>query len=218
MLSQSSLEQVFLKKIRCNHVEEDESSIVKVQPTRNDYIIAYLSLFFAFFVPGLHRFVLGETYSGIFYLFTLNELLLGWLVDFFRLPWILERSVTKFGHLTCCACCAAKPYIEGAAASRTACCKCWCTESLNEDDIKNIKNVNPTICDYLTTYVTFLFAIIVPGLHRFTLGDYGMGWLYLFTFNGMTIGWLVDLFYLNWLIKRSIYKRGRVCCGPCNRK
>ena len=220
VLSQSSLEQVFLKKIRSENDTEEEDEIVKIPPTCTDYVIAYVCLFLAIFIPGLHRFVLGEYYSGVFYLFTFNEFLVGWAVDWFRLPWIVERSVTKFGHLRCCRCCCggAYPYVEGAAGRRTSCCQLWCYETLSEDDIINISSVKPTICDYLTTIITFIAAIYVPGLHRFVLGDYGMGWLYLCTLNFFYVGWFVDLFYLPWLVKRSVYKNGRVLCGPCNNK
>ena len=88
-LSQSTLEQVFLKQIRPSGQEEtgkasgsSSSNAIKV-PHRCDYINGYLIWMLAGVIPGLHQFYLGDTWRGLKYFFTLNEFVVGWLLDLF---------------------------------------------------------------------------------------------------------------------------------------
>jgi ABC-type sulfate/molybdate transport systems ATPase subunit len=108
-LSQSTLEQVFLKQIRPNEKDamllaeqkETESRI----PQFSDYAMAYTCWLLAFFIPGLHHFYLGNFWRGIKYLFTLNELFVGWALDIFELHILVKKSVEEHGSRTCCYCC-----------------------------------------------------------------------------------------------------------------
>jgi ABC-type multidrug transport system ATPase subunit/TM2 domain-containing membrane protein YozV len=116
-LSQSSLEQVFLKQIRPTNAE---STIMEQQriggvrvPTGLDYFFGYLIWFLAFFIPGLHHFYLGNTARGLKYLFTINEFFVGWFLDLFELHMLIRKSVDEFGNARCCGCCRKEPFPVG---------------------------------------------------------------------------------------------------------
>ncbi len=138
-LSQSTLEQVFLKKIRPNdtdheYIDEDDKLSKVADPTVGDYVLGYLSFFFALLIPGLHHFVLGNTGRGFKYLFSFNEVYIGWFLDFFEINILIAKSVHENGHLNCWLC--------SCLFSIFTCCKCWfclraysccCCHSRNED-------------------------------------------------------------------------------------
>ena len=117
-LSQSSLEQVFLKQIRPTNAEstlQEQERIGGVrQPTCTDYFLGYLIWVLAFFIPGLHHFYLGNTARGFKYLFTINEFLVGWFLDLFELHMLIRKSVDAFGNSECWCCC---------------CCCCCCRKA-----------------------------------------------------------------------------------------
>lgn len=104
-LSQSTLEQVFLKQIRPN--ERDEELLAEQRkteqrvPQASDYIMAYTIFFLALIIPGLHHFYLGNFWRGVKYLFTLNELYVGWFLDLFELHVLLKKSVEQYGSQKC---------------------------------------------------------------------------------------------------------------------
>ena len=106
-LSQSTLEQVFLKQIRPNQAEsllEQNSEEVKRVPNSTDYIRGWICLLFAIFIPGLHHFWLGNIARGFKYLFTLNEFLVGWLLDAAEMNSLISKSVEENGNSTNCCC------------------------------------------------------------------------------------------------------------------
>eukprot|EP01039_Chlorochromonas_danica_P002043 gene2043-2228_t len=111
-LSQSTLEQVFLKQIRVNESDmaklADQENLDKRIPMLQDYAIAYFIWFIALIIPGLHHFYLGNYWRGLKYLLTLNELEAGWLLDLFDMHVLVQKSVQERGHARCC-CCAAHP-------------------------------------------------------------------------------------------------------------
>jgi hypothetical protein len=116
-LSQSTLEQVFLKQIRVNESDmaklADQKDMDSRVPEFRDYFNAYLVWGLAFFIPGLHHFYLGNTWRGLKYLFTLNEAYAGWLLDLLDLHVLVQKSVQEHGHTdgvcTCCfKCCRSK--------------------------------------------------------------------------------------------------------------
>lgn len=108
-LSQSTLEQVFLKQIRPTNAEStlaEEQRIGGVRlPTFQDYFFGYLIWLLALFLPGLHHFYLGNTARGFKYLFTINEFLVGWFLDLFELHMLIRKSVDEFGNARCCGWC-----------------------------------------------------------------------------------------------------------------
>jgi len=108
-LSQSTLEQVFLKQIRPSEKDavllEDQRKTEARVPQWADYLMAYLCWLLAFFVPGLHHFYLGNFWRGIKYLFTINELFVGWFLDIFELHVLVKKSVEEYGNRSCCYCC-----------------------------------------------------------------------------------------------------------------
>jgi ABC-type multidrug transport system ATPase subunit len=141
-LSQSSLEQVFLKTIRPLEadgilIDEDNKRSKLADPTTGDYVIGFLSFFFALFIPGLHHFVLGNTWRGLLYLFTFNELYTGWVLDLFEVHILIKKSVQEYGHLNCwlCSCC----YNIWTCCSCYCCRKifCWWSESMRVKPAKN---------------------------------------------------------------------------------
>ncbi len=126
VLSQSTLEQVFLKQIRPNEKDlinqKDQQEINDRVPNLMDYINGYLMLLLALFIPGLHHFYLGNFYRGLKYFFTYNEVVAGWLLDIFELHILIQQSVQQYGHINngefflgckslfyCCCCCFTKP-------------------------------------------------------------------------------------------------------------
>jgi len=102
-LSQSTLEQVFLKEIRPheNEVVSNENVIEFTQPHIGDYIIAYMALLLAAFplFSGAHHFVLRNNWRGAKYFFTWNEIMCGWLLDIFDMRVLVQRSVQEHGHV-----------------------------------------------------------------------------------------------------------------------
>eukprot|EP01034_Spumella_vulgaris_P032211 gene32211-39775_t len=108
-LSQSTLEQVFLKQIRPNDNDqkddEDQRATTRV-PEARDYFWGYAMWIMAGLVPGLHHFYLGNTARGFKYLFTLNEAFAGWLLDGLEMHVLIQKSVQEYGHTNgCCGCC-----------------------------------------------------------------------------------------------------------------
>jgi len=122
VLSQSSLEQVFLKKIRSNEGDEIEEESIddimkKVPVTCRDYFYGYFMLAMTLIIPGAHHFWLKDWYMGFYYFFTLNLLYIGTILDFFRMTFLLKRSIMKHGHVNIgfcgcwflnCRCCCSK--------------------------------------------------------------------------------------------------------------
>ncbi len=45
-------------------------------------------------------------------------------------------------------------------------------------------------------------------MHRFYLGKWGTGLLYLFTFQLFGIGWIIDLFLISGMVDRYNYEHG----------
>jgi ATP-binding cassette subfamily A (ABC1) protein 3 len=111
-LSQSTLEQVFLKQIRPSNADQqalDDHHPVENVPTISHNTKIYLDWFLAAVIPGLHHFYLGNTWRGVKYLLTFNEVFAGWVLDFFELHVLVQKSVEEYGHSTgpccCCSCC-----------------------------------------------------------------------------------------------------------------
>lgn len=119
-LSQSTLEQVFLKQIRPNDNDvrnlKDQESFDHRVPTFRDYVTGYAVWACALCLPGLHHFYLGNTMRGVKYLCTGNEVLAGWFLDLFEMHVLIQKSVQEYGHIrnmcicnccvdSCCCCC-----------------------------------------------------------------------------------------------------------------
>lgn len=105
-LSQSTLEQVFLKQIRPK--ESDMALLAKQKktdgrvPLYSEYVSVYLMWVLAFFIPGAHHFYLKNYKRGFLYFFTINEFFFGWLLDLFELHILLKKSVQEYGNSPCC--------------------------------------------------------------------------------------------------------------------
>lgn len=119
-LSQSTLEQVFLKQIRPNTevsaADGGSASLTgselrhggKNGPSFLDYFNGYSIWLLAGIIPGLHQFYLGDTWRGVKYFFTLNEVFVGWLLDLFEMHVLIQKRVEQYGssHVPfCCSCC-----------------------------------------------------------------------------------------------------------------
>lgn len=119
-LSQSTLEQVFLKQIRPNErdIERDEENVAKAtvrKATFTDYFYGYSAWLIAFLLPGYHHFYLGNFWRGVKYFFTGNEVWAGWLLDLFEMHVLIQKSVEEHGHsrgcrgFCPCICCCCPP-------------------------------------------------------------------------------------------------------------
>lgn len=110
-LSQSTLEQVFLKKIRPKEqdVRSDPSALMHRQvPLFRDYATGYLMWFLSLLFPGLHHYYLGDFWRGVKYTLTYNEVNAGWVLDLFEMHVLVQKSVQEHGHIRrvfCCNCC-----------------------------------------------------------------------------------------------------------------
>jgi len=104
-LSQSTLEQVFLKQIRPNEAEKKAQSKPKCVPTVRDYVLGYLVFLLALFIPGLHHVWLGNRWRAAKYFFTANEVYVGYFLDIFEFHQLLEMSVEEFGNTRSIFCC-----------------------------------------------------------------------------------------------------------------
>ncbi len=127
-LSQSTLEQVFLKQIRPVPTEEDmRQSVDGNQKTSNtptflDYINGYSIWLIAIALPGLHQFYLGDIWRGLKYLFTVNECWVGWCLDLCEMHVLIQKRVEQYGHsqtCCCCACCAKNTATTAPSASKS---------------------------------------------------------------------------------------------------
>jgi energy-coupling factor transporter ATP-binding protein EcfA2 len=127
-LSQSTLEQVFLKQIRPSNADQqalDDQHRVEKFPTSSDYAMVYAAWLLAIIVPGLHHFYLGNTMRGVKYFLTWNEVFAGWFLDLFELHVLVQKSVEEYGHTTGpCGCC-----------MRTFCCCCTNGEKGRTNDV-----------------------------------------------------------------------------------
>jgi len=131
-LSQSTLEQVFLKQIRPNErdIERDEEQTERTRArkaTASDYFYGYLAWILAFFLPGFHHFYLGNFWRGIKYLFTGNEVFAGWILDLFEMHVLIQKSVEEYGHTQGCrSLCPCLYY---------CCCCCFCCKAPRKEEV-----------------------------------------------------------------------------------
>ena len=115
-LSQSTLEQVFLKQIRPSTEQEPgsvdvrEASIasaaknISKKPNWLDYFNGYTIWLISALLPGLHQFYLGDTWRGVKYFFTANELWVGWMLDLFEMHVLIQKRVEQYGNSRACFC------------------------------------------------------------------------------------------------------------------
>ena len=145
VLSQSTLEQVFFKQIRPTAHDAinqlDQESINARVPLPRDYITAYFIWMLAFFIPGLHHFYLGNFWRGMKYLFTLNEVCAGWVLDLFELHVLVQKSVQEKGHIEACCwcqCCSVFWYV----LCFCGCCGLCKKSTKNPSSVDNNDNTN----------------------------------------------------------------------------
>ena len=111
--------------------------------------VAYLMWIFGFM--GAHRFYLGKPKTGTLWFFTGGLLGIGWIVDIFFIPRMVENAGLNF---------------------RTG------------------------LKSYTVSWL-LLIVLGVFGIHRFYLGKFWTGVLYLFTGGLLGMGYLYDLWTLN---------------------
>jgi len=135
-LSQSTLEQVFLKQIRPTASDVfnqlDQQSFDQRIPGFADYFTGYVMLILAIFVPGLHHFYLGNFWRGVWYLITINEIMAGWFLDVFEMHVLIQQSVQQHGNIEgvmFCTCCNFYCYL--------CCCLCCFTSRKNSKKTTN---------------------------------------------------------------------------------
>jgi TM2 domain-containing membrane protein YozV len=131
------------------------------RPDTHSKLIGYLLWIFGF--TGAHRFYFGRPVSGTIWFFTLGLLGIGWLIDFFLIPW-MERS-------------AERRYVAG-------------------------------LISYNVAWILLTFLGII-GVHRFYMGKWVTGLLYLVTLGFVGVGVLYDFWTLNSQISEANLERSR---------
>ncbi|XP_070571001.1 uncharacterized protein [Ptychodera flava] len=131
---------------------------------------------------GAHQFYLGRHGWGVLYMFTLGLLGVGWAVDLLRMPCLVT--------------------------------------SLNKERRERAKNIPPPP---LKKRVDDAYIAAVPfgllGFHHYYLGRIGWGCLYMFTLGVFGVGWLFDMFRMPCLVAsankeiRAKYERERMVTG-----
>jgi len=125
------------------------ATTVARQSETHSLLIGYLCWLFGFL--GMHRFYFGKPITGTIWFFTLGLLGIGWVIDLFLIPGMLERAERR--------------YVPGPY-------------------------------DYSVAWLllSFLGAF---GIHRFYMGKWVTGLIWLVTGGVFLIGWLYDLWTLN---------------------
>ena len=119
------------------------------QHETHSLLVGYLCWLFGFL--GMHRFYYGKQITGTIWFFTGGLLLVGWIIDLFLIPRMLEQAERRY---------AAGPI------------------------------------DYSVAWL--LLVYLGPfGVHRFYMGKWVTGLLWLLTGGLVGIGWLYDLWTLN---------------------
>lgn len=116
---------------------------------RQHIIVAYILWVFGFL--GCHRFYLGRPLSGTLYFFTLGLLGIGWVIDLFLIPSMVEEAKLE---------------------------------------------AYPGRVDYSVCWLLLTFAGPL-GLHRFYLGKFITGLIYLVSGGLFGVGYIYDLWTLN---------------------
>ena len=153
-LSQSTLEQVFLKQIRPNDrdmLRDDNEALRAVarKPMFWDYFFAYIALAIALFIPGFHHFYLGNFWRGLLYFCTANEIYAGWLLDVLEMHVLVQKSVEQFGHTKGCVSlcpCFVVPFVFCCP-----CCCCCCKQFKFEDQQEIQASTNATNATNVST-------------------------------------------------------------------
>ncbi|MFO1092357.1 MAG: NINE protein [Planctomycetaceae bacterium] len=126
------------------------STTTSVRPYEtHSLVIGYLCWLFGFL--GMHRFYYGKQITGTIWFFTGGLLLIGWIVDLFLIPRMLDQAERR--------------YVAG-----------------------------PT--DYSVAWLLLVY-LGVFGIHRFYMGKWVTGLIWLATGGLVGIGWLYDLWTLN---------------------
>ena len=89
------------------------------------------------------------------------------------------------------------------------------------EQLQDAKKSEPNFRDFFQGYLCLFFALLLPGLHHFWLGNIWRGLKYFFTLNEFYVGWFLDLFEINSLIRKSVEEKGNsraCCCGKPEKK
>lgn len=118
-------------------------------PDTHSKVIGYALWLFGF--TGAHRFYYGRPVTGVIWFFTAGLFFIGWIVDFFLIPF-LDRSADR--------------------------------------------RFNAGSVDYSVAWLLLTFLGIF-GVHRFYMGKWGTGLIYLLTVGLFGVGILYDFLTLN---------------------
>ena len=92
---------MFLKQIRPSGIEAldpDQQSKEARKAHFADLFNGYLVWMMALFLPGLHQWYFGNTPRAIKYLFTVNEVLVGWGLDLIDIHIFVQQRVEQYGN------------------------------------------------------------------------------------------------------------------------
>ncbi|XP_041470854.1 uncharacterized protein LOC121420333 [Lytechinus variegatus] len=121
---------------------------------------------------GLHHFYLGRIGIGFLYFFTFGVFGIGWIIDWFRLPWLVKKTNEK----------------RKADAERGYILYGGPFDELYER----------SLC---SAYMFWLPPVGIFGGHHYYLGRFGYGVVYSLTMGLFGVGWLFDLFRI-WILTR----------------
>lgn len=172
--SASQAPQVIVNKTNTN-VDQPEA-VIPEEP-KNKWVAFLLCLFVGVF--GAHQFYEGDIAMGLLYLFTFGLLGVGWIVDCISI--LLNPN----------------PYYVR---------KTYCQKEEEYDEHYEVNLPEDVIAgkpkDKWVSLILCLFVGLL-GVHKFYEGKVKMGFLYLFTFGLLGIGWIVDCISL--LYKQNPY-------------
>lgn len=132
---------------------------MEIERSTHSIPIGYILWLFGFF--GAHRFYYGKKITGVIYFLTFGLFLIGWIIDFFKIP-EMEREATR-------------RYTEGPY-------------------------------DYTIAWVLLTFLGMF-GVHRFYLGKWITGILWLCTGGLFFFGYLYDFLNMNEIVsERNLLK------------
>ncbi|KAK7088166.1 uncharacterized protein [Littorina saxatilis] len=144
---------------------------------------------------GAHHFYLGRPSFGVMYLFTFGLFGAGWLIDLLRMPCLVSRvnkgNREKHEELV---------HLQQQLAQQQQ--QQQLGQQHGPQPLHNIVFVAFEPRSLADAYILW-FPCGLFGFHHFYLRNYGMGFLYLFTFGLLGIGWLVDIFRMPSMVREA---------------
>ncbi|XP_033625382.1 uncharacterized protein LOC117288580 [Asterias rubens] len=166
--------------------QQQYPQLTSAQRPRKSLIVAYI-LWTLFGIFGAHHFYLRRYFFGIIYASTLGLFGCGWVIDFFRLPCLVNETNQEQNDL-----------LVRYDATLT-------TNQINNRYFMRDRSL-------ADAYVLW-FPLGIFGFHHFYLGRIGFGVIYSFTLGLGGVGWLVDFCRIPSLVQETNDKLRRLRNG-----